>query len=91
MAQVTVTLGSSVGLHARPASVFVQSAAKQPVPVKIVKLGGGPVDARSILLVLGLPARGGQEVVLTAEGEGDEQALTELAALAATDLDSEAA
>jgi phosphocarrier protein HPr len=91
MPQITVTVGSSVGLHARPASLFVQAAAKQPVPVTIAKVGGDPVDARSILLVLGLDARGGQEVVLSAEGDGAEQALSELAALVATDLDSEAA
>jgi phosphocarrier protein HPr len=91
MPQITVTVGSSVGLHARPASLFVQAAAKQPVPVTIAKVGGDPVDARSILLVLGLDARGGQEVVLSADGDGAEQALSELAALVATDLDSEAA
>jgi phosphocarrier protein HPr len=91
MPQVTVTVGSSVGLHARPASLFVQAAAKQSVPVTICKPGGDPVDARSILLVLGLDARGGQEIVLSAEGDGAEQVLTELAALVATDLDAEAA
>jgi phosphocarrier protein len=38
--------------------------------------------------VLGLDVRGGQEIVLTAEGDGAEQALDELAALAAKDLDA---
>jgi phosphocarrier protein len=91
MPQKTVTVGSSVGLHARPASLFVQAAARQPVKVQIAKLGGEPVDARSILLVLGLDARGGEEIVLSAEGDGAEEALEELAALVATDLDAEAA
>ena len=91
MPQKTVTVGSSVGLHARPASLFVQAAARQPVKVQIAKLGGEPVDARSILLVLGLDARGGEEIVLSAEGDGAEEALEQLAALVATDLDAEAA
>jgi phosphocarrier protein HPr len=91
MPEKTVTVGSSVGLHARPAALFVQAAAGQPVKVKIAKAGGEPVDARSILLVLGLDARGGEEVVLSAEGEGAEQALEELAAVVATDHDAEAA
>jgi phosphocarrier protein HPr len=91
MAHKTVTVGSSVGLHARPASLFVQAAARQPVRVKIAKPGGEPVDARSILLVLGLDARGGEEVILTADGEGAERALEELAAVVATDHDAEAA
>ena len=91
MPQKTVTVGSSVGLQARPAALFVQAAARQPVKVKIAKAGGDPVDARSILLVLGLDARGGEEVVLSAEGDGAEQALEELARVVATDHDAEAA
>jgi phosphocarrier protein len=69
--------------------MFVQAAAKQPVKVTIAKVGGDPVDARSILSVLALDARGGDEIVLVAEGDGADQALDELAALVARDLDSE--
>jgi phosphocarrier protein len=47
-----------------------------------------PVDARSILSVLGLDVRGGQEIILTAEGDGAEEALDQLASLAARDLDA---
>jgi len=90
MATRTVTVGSKVGLHARPASLFVQAAGRQPVAVTIAKVGGDPVDARSILSVLGLDARGGEQIVLTAEGEGAEQALAELADLVAVDHDAPA-
>jgi phosphocarrier protein HPr len=90
MAERRVVVGSKVGLHARPAAMFVQAAAKQPVKVTITKASGGdPVDARSILSVLALDARGGDEVVLAADGDGADQALDELAALVARDLDSE--
>jgi phosphocarrier protein HPr len=89
MPERRVVIGSKVGLHARPAAMFVQAAAKQPVKVTIAKVGGDPVDARSILSVLALDARGGDEVVLAADGDGAEQALDELAALVARDLDSE--
>ena len=89
MPERRVVVGSKVGLHARPAAMFVQAAAKQPVKVTIAKTGGNPVDARSILSVLALDARGGDEVVLAAEGDGADQALDELAALVARDLDSE--
>ena len=89
MPERRVVIGSKVGLHARPAAMFVQAAAKQPVKVTIAKTGGDPVDARSILSVLALDARGGDEVVLVAEGDGADQALDELAALVARDLDSE--
>jgi phosphocarrier protein len=89
MPQRTVVVGSTVGLHARPASMFVQAAAAQPVKVTVAKPGGNPVDARSILSVLALDARGGDEIVLTAEGDGAEQALDVLVALVSRDLDKE--
>jgi phosphocarrier protein HPr len=89
MPERTVTVGSKVGLHARPAALFVQAAAAQPVPVTVAKPGTDPVDARSILSVLGLDARGGDEVVLAADGDGADAVLDELAALVARDLDSE--
>jgi phosphocarrier protein HPr len=88
MAQRQVTVGSSVGLHARPASLFAQAAAKAPVPVFIAKPGGDPVDARSILSVIGLDARGGDTVVLTAEGAGAEAVLDDLAAVVAANHDA---
>jgi phosphocarrier protein HPr len=88
MPERRVTVGSKVGLHARPAALFVQAAARQPVKITIAKDDKPPVDAKSILAVLGLDVRGGEEVVLAAEGEGAEAALDELAAVVATDHDA---
>jgi phosphocarrier protein HPr len=82
-------IGSKVGLHARPAALFVQAVSRQPVKVTIAKPGAKPVPANSILSVLALDARGGDEVVLCAEGEGSDAALDELISLIARDLDSE--
>jgi phosphocarrier protein HPr len=90
MPERTVTVGSSVGLHARPAALFVQAAAKQPVKVTIGRPGEEPVDARGILGVLGLGVKGGEDVILAADGDGADAALDELAALVATDLDADA-
>jgi len=90
MPERTVTVGSSVGLHARPATIFVQAAAKQPVKVTIAKPGKDPVDARSVLSVLGLDVRGGQQVILAADGDGAEAALDDLTALLSRDLETEA-
>ena len=91
MAERHVIVGSSVGLHARPASLFVQAAAKAPVPVFIAKQGGEQVDARSILSVLGLDARGGDTIVLSADGAGADTVLDELAAVVAADHDASGA
>ena len=52
MAQVTATIASKVGLHARPAATFVKTIAEKSVPVTIAKEGGAPVDASSILGVM---------------------------------------
>ena len=88
MPERRVVVGSKVGLHARPAALFVQAAAKQPVKVTIAKGGKDPVDARSILAVLGLDARGGEEVVLAAEGDGADEALDALVQVVQTDHDA---
>lgn len=84
----TVVVGSRVGLHARPAALVAQAAAEQPTVVSIAK-DGKPVDARSMLSVIALGARHGDEVTLSAEGEHAEQALAALADLIAQDLDDE--
>jgi phosphocarrier protein HPr len=85
----TVTVASSVGLHARPASLFAQAAAKAGVPVTLTSAAGKKVNAASILGVLSLGIGHGEEVVLSAEGEGADTALDGLAELLATDLDKE--
>jgi phosphocarrier protein HPr len=88
MAERRVVVASSVGLHARPAALFVQAATKSGVGVRIGKDGAEPVDARSILAVLALDVRNGDEVVLRVEGDGADEVLDTLTALLASDLDA---
>ncbi|MEU1282138.1 HPr family phosphocarrier protein [Streptomyces sp. NPDC005805] len=88
MFERTAVVGSASGLHARPASLFVQAAARQPLRVTVARDGGDPVDARSLLSVLALGARHGEALTLRAEGEGAEAAVRELAALLTADLDA---
>lgn len=88
MAARTVVIGSTVGLHARPAALFVQAVTAAGIPVTISKAGGDPVNARSILSVLALDARGGEQVVLSADGEGADAALDALVALLLVDHDA---
>ena len=49
----TTTIAAESGLHARPAAMFVQAASKSGLAVKIGRPGEEPVDARSILSVMG--------------------------------------
>ncbi|WP_069173794.1 HPr family phosphocarrier protein [Streptomyces griseus] len=90
MYQRTVSVGSPGGLHARPASLFVRAATRQPVPVTVARDGRDPVDARSMLSVLALAAQHGDALTLSAVGEGAAEAVDELAALVAQDLDATA-
>ena len=90
MAQREVIVGSRIGLHARPAALFVKSAAAQSVRITIRKGEGPAVDARSILRVLALGARNGDTVILEAEGVGAEAALESVAAVVAQDHDDPA-
>ncbi|WP_461009128.1 HPr family phosphocarrier protein [Streptomyces capparidis] len=87
MVERRVTVGWAEGLHARPASLFVRAATAAGVPVTIAKAGGTPVNAASMLGVLGLGAQGGEEVVLASEADGAEAALDRLAKLVAEGLD----
>ncbi|MEP7331931.1 MAG: HPr family phosphocarrier protein [Terracoccus sp.] len=89
MATRTVTIASAVGLHARPAALFVEAATNTGLDVEISKDGDDPVDATSILGVMALGAKHGEEVTLTAEGDGADEALESLVALLSRDLDSE--
>lgn len=86
MPERRVAVASTVGLHARPATTFAQAAAAAPVPVRIAKDGQAPVDASSVLLVLTLGVEHGDEVVLSAEGDGADAALDELVDLLSTEL-----
>ena len=85
----TVTIASSVGLHARPAALFVEAASSSGLDVEIAKPGEDPVDATSILGVMARGATHGEEVVLTAEGDGADETLDSLVELLSRDLDAE--
>ena len=89
MSERTVTVASSVGLHARPASLFAQAAAKAGVPVTLTSAAGKSVNAASILGVLSLGIGHGEVVTLSSEAEGADAALDSLAEVLNTDLDKE--
>ena len=70
MTESTVTVASSVGLHARPESLFAQAAAKAGVPITLTSAAGKSVKAASILGVLSLGLSHGETVPPRAEGDG---------------------
>lgn len=82
----TVSVGSSQGLHARPAKLFVEAAQNTGAQVTIAK-GEKSVNAASILGVMSLGVEKGDEVTLNAEGADAEAALDSLEEFLTTDHD----
>lgn len=85
----TVRIGSSHGLHARPAKLFAQAAKEAGIPVTIAKDSGTPVNAASILGVIALAVEHGDYVTVTADGESADQVLDRLTELLTTDHDED--
>ena len=83
MAEATIQVKNKVGLHARPASLFVQTAAKFSSKIKVKNLttNGNFVDAKSIIMVLTLGVMKNHEVVIQTEGTDADAALGALRAL----------
>ena len=87
MATRTVTVASAHGLHARPASLFVQAVSSSGLTVELTK-GDKTINAASILGVISLGIEHGDEVTLRADGDNADTVLDELAAFLATDHDA---
>lgn len=85
-----VTVGSRVGLHARPASILVKAAAGAGVPVTIGRVGDKQVNAASMLSVLALGVKQGEEIeIVVGDHEGANAVLDTLANLILTDHDAD--
>jgi phosphocarrier protein HPr len=87
MAQRTTTIASTVGLHARPASLLAKAAMDSGHDVTLTAKGR-TVDADSLLSVLSLSIAHGDEVVISVDGADDERVADEIAELLASDLDA---
>lgn len=89
MATKTVTVGSTVGLHARPATLISEAAAKFDDEILLSLVGDDdaePADAGSSLMIMALGAEHGDSVTVTSE---DADAVDAVAALIEKNLDDE--
>lgn len=75
---------SQVGLHARPATFFIQKANEYKSTIWIEK-DNRRVNAKSLLGVLSLGITRGLNIVIIAEGSDEEQAVTDLVNLVSVD------
>lgn len=75
MTEKTVTIGSS--LDARQAAFFVQTASKYPCKIQVA-IGEKKINAKSIMGTIALGITEGQQAVVTAQGDGEAEAVEEL-------------
>ena len=76
----TVVIQNPQGLHARPASLFVNLAQRFHATIEVVK-EENIVDGKSILSILTLAATMGTKLTIRAEGEDAQSALDALVGL----------
>jgi phosphocarrier protein len=72
-----VSVTNETGLHARPASQFVQMASKYDAETEIV-FDGKSVNAKSIMGVMSLGIGKGSQITIKSEGEDSAEAVAEL-------------
>ena len=71
---------NKLGMHARPAALLTKTANLFGCKITITK-NGKTIDAKSILSVMTLAAKCGDEITITAEGAGEDTAIDSLVSL----------
>ena len=79
----SVTINNQVGLHARPATFFIQKANTYRSSVWVVK-DDRKVSAKSLLGVLSIGIAKGMTITLAADGEDEKEAIDGLVELIET-------
>jgi phosphotransferase system HPr (HPr) family protein len=77
MIETEMRVINRLGLHARPAVQFVQKANEFPCDIVVVK-GEKKANAKSISRLMNLKIRQNDLIRITAEGEGEKEALSAL-------------
>lgn len=80
MTTKTVTIQNNVGLHARPATFFIQKANSYKSTIVIEK-GNRRANAKSLLGVLSMGIEKGHDIIVRAEGVDEAEAVEGLAEL----------
>jgi len=86
MAKATVTVTAEVGLHARPAADFVRAATLSKHEVFVVNRQGTRASGLSILAILSLGAKKGEELVIEVSGPDEDVVLRSLILVVSTPL-----
>lgn len=82
MTKKTTKIINKTGLHARPASDFVQAAGKFQSDISIKRVGDEEeANAKSIIFLLSLGLCQGEEVEISADGSDEAEAVDQLVKL----------
>ena len=74
------TIKNNVGLHARPAALFVRTCSKYRSDIFVEK-DGKKVNAKSIMGVMSLAVSQGTQITISAQGEDEKEAVEKLVEL----------
>ncbi|MBI5211481.1 MAG: HPr family phosphocarrier protein [Elusimicrobia bacterium] len=88
MVTKTITVSTRLGLHARPAAMFVQEASRFKSKIVVCK-EGVEVNGKSVMGIMLLAAEHGARVTLTATGPDEAEALKALERLFQRKFDEE--
>ena len=80
MLNETVTIINKLGLHARAAALFANTAGRYSSQIK-VGLNGKMVDAKSVMSLMLLAANQGTEIALEVEGRDQQEAMSAIVSL----------
>lgn len=69
-----VKVKSKVGLHARPAAIFVQTANNYSSDISVEK-NGKKVNGKSIMGIMSLGVANGENIVITVNGLDEKEAM----------------
>ncbi|MDI3341014.1 MAG: HPr family phosphocarrier protein [Sphaerobacter sp.] len=89
MTEARLTITHPLGLHARPAALFVRTAAGFQSTVRLRNLTRDPereADAKSILSLMTLGVEHGHEILIRADGPDEEAAIAALRQLVETNF-----
>jgi phosphocarrier protein HPr len=80
MQSTTIVVRNKVGLHARPASLFVKAAMAHTAAITLTK-GDKSGNAKSILGILSLGVQQDDEITISADGADETEAIAALTEL----------
>lgn len=87
MVEKLATVTNTLGIHARPATLLVQSASRFECDIFLSKGDVSRINGKSIMGVMMLAAEQGAEVLVEAEGSDAEAAVEAIAELLCGDFE----